>query len=84
MPTRKAEAEWKGNLIEGAERLKLGSGALTARIRLSRIRGRPIGHQSGRVDRAQLTREASRWCQTAWGTRCAREFSFKTLAPPPG
>jgi hypothetical protein len=27
MPTRKAEAEWKGNLIEGAERLKLGSGA---------------------------------------------------------
>ena|SRR5690349_2010687 len=27
MPIRKAEAEWKGNLIEGAGRLKLGSGA---------------------------------------------------------
>ncbi|HKS10683.1 MAG TPA: OsmC family protein [Pyrinomonadaceae bacterium] len=26
MPTRKAEAEWKGNLREGAGRLKLGSG----------------------------------------------------------
>ena len=27
MPTRKAEAEWKGNLAEGGGRLKLGSGA---------------------------------------------------------
>jgi lipoyl-dependent peroxiredoxin len=27
MPTRKAEAEWKGNLTEGSGRLKLGSGA---------------------------------------------------------
>jgi len=27
MPIRKAEAEWKGNLIEGAGRLKVGSGA---------------------------------------------------------
>ena len=27
MPTRKAEAEWKGNLAEGAGRLKVGSGA---------------------------------------------------------
>lgn len=27
MPTRTAEAEWKGNLAEGAGRLKVGSGA---------------------------------------------------------
>ena len=27
MPVRKAEAEWKGNLMEGAGRLKVGSGA---------------------------------------------------------
>ena len=27
MPTRKAEAEWKGNLAEGEGRLKVGSGA---------------------------------------------------------
>ena len=27
MPSRKAEAEWKGNLAEGAGELKLGSGA---------------------------------------------------------
>jgi osmotically inducible protein OsmC len=27
MPIRKAEAEWKGNLVEGAGRLKVGSGA---------------------------------------------------------
>ena len=27
MPTRKAEAEWKGNLREGAGQLKVGSGA---------------------------------------------------------
>ena len=27
MPVRKAEAEWKGNLIEGNGRLQLGSGA---------------------------------------------------------
>ena len=27
MPTRKAEAEWKGNLAEGSGRLKVGSGA---------------------------------------------------------
>jgi len=27
MPTHKAEAEWKGNLAQGAGRLKLGSGA---------------------------------------------------------
>jgi hypothetical protein len=27
MPIRKAEAEWKGNFIEGASRLRLGSGA---------------------------------------------------------
>lgn len=27
MPTRKAEAEWTGNLMEGRGRLKLGSGA---------------------------------------------------------
>lgn len=27
MPTHKAEAEWKGNLAEGAGRLKVGSGA---------------------------------------------------------
>lgn len=27
MPTRKAEAEWKGNLREGEGRLKVGSGA---------------------------------------------------------
>lgn len=27
MPTRKAEAEWKGNLAEGIGRLKVGSGA---------------------------------------------------------
>lgn len=29
MPTRTAEAEWKGNLIEGAGEIKLGSGAYT-------------------------------------------------------
>jgi len=28
MPIQKAEAEWKGNLIEGSGRLKVGSGAL--------------------------------------------------------
>src|SRR6266478_5851735 len=27
MPIRKAEAEWKGNLVDGAGRLKVGSGA---------------------------------------------------------
>jgi len=27
MPTRKAEAEWEGNLAEGSGRLKVGSGA---------------------------------------------------------
>jgi osmotically inducible protein OsmC len=27
MPTRRAEAEWKGNLAEGSGRLKVGSGA---------------------------------------------------------
>ena len=27
MPTRKAEAEWEGNLAEGAGKLKVGSGA---------------------------------------------------------
>ena len=27
MPTRKAEAEWQGNLAEGSGRLKLASGA---------------------------------------------------------
>jgi len=27
MPTRKAEAEWNGNLAEGSGRLKIGSGA---------------------------------------------------------
>ena len=27
MPTRRAEAEWKGNLAEGGGRLKVGSGA---------------------------------------------------------
>ena len=27
MPIRKAEAEWKGNLLEGSGRLKVGSGA---------------------------------------------------------
>jgi osmotically inducible protein OsmC len=27
MPTRTAEAEWKGNLLEGAGTIKLGSGA---------------------------------------------------------
>ena len=27
MPTHKAEAEWKGNLVEGSGRLKVGSGA---------------------------------------------------------
>jgi lipoyl-dependent peroxiredoxin len=27
MPTRKAEAEWQGNLAEGNGRLKVGSGA---------------------------------------------------------
>jgi osmotically inducible protein OsmC len=27
MPSRKAEAEWKGNLMEGSGKLKLGSGA---------------------------------------------------------
>jgi osmotically inducible protein OsmC len=27
MPTRKAEAQWEGNLIEGSGNLKLGSGA---------------------------------------------------------
>src|SRR6059058_3292568 len=27
MPTRKAEAEWKGNLVEGSGRLKVASGA---------------------------------------------------------
>lgn len=27
MPTRKAEAEWEGNLTEGSGRLKVGSGA---------------------------------------------------------
>ena len=26
MPTRRAEAEWKGNLAEGSGRLKVGSG----------------------------------------------------------
>src|SRR5579862_1870643 len=30
MPTRKAEAEWKGNLAEGRGRLRVGSGALDA------------------------------------------------------
>ena len=29
MPSRKAEAEWKGNLAEGAGELKLGSGAFS-------------------------------------------------------
>ena len=29
MPSRKAEAEWKGNLAEGVGELKLGSGAFT-------------------------------------------------------
>jgi osmotically inducible protein OsmC len=29
MPTRTAEAEWKGNLIEGAGEIKLGSGVFT-------------------------------------------------------
>src|SRR4051794_33371553 len=28
MPTRKAEAEWRGNLINGTGRMRLGSGAL--------------------------------------------------------
>src|SRR5712692_12032099 len=28
MPTRVAEVEWKGNLVEGSGRLKVGSGAL--------------------------------------------------------
>ncbi len=28
MPTRRAEAEWKGNLAEGSGRLKVGSGAV--------------------------------------------------------
>lgn len=28
MPTRTAEAEWKGNLAEGSGRLKVGSGAI--------------------------------------------------------
>ena len=28
MPTRNAEAEWKGNLAEGSGRLKVGSGAI--------------------------------------------------------
>ena len=28
MPTRRAEAEWKGNLAEGSGRLKVGSGAI--------------------------------------------------------
>ena len=27
MPTRSAEAEWKGNLLEGSGTIKLGSGA---------------------------------------------------------
>jgi len=27
MPTRQAEAEWKGNLVQGSGRLKVGSGA---------------------------------------------------------
>jgi hypothetical protein len=27
MPTQRAEAEWKGNLMEGSGRLKAGSGA---------------------------------------------------------
>ena len=27
MPIRKAEAEWKGNLVQGSGRLKVGSGA---------------------------------------------------------
>jgi osmotically inducible protein OsmC len=27
MPTHKAEAEWKGNLVQGSGRLKVGSGA---------------------------------------------------------
>jgi lipoyl-dependent peroxiredoxin len=27
MPTQKAEAEWKGNLVQGSGRLKVGSGA---------------------------------------------------------
>ena len=27
MPTRNAEAEWKGNLLEGSGKIKLGSGA---------------------------------------------------------
>src|SRR5690348_4587310 len=27
MPSRKAEAEWKGNLAEGSGRMKVGSGA---------------------------------------------------------
>ena len=34
MPIRKAEAEWKGNLIEGVGRLKVGSGPSTGRTRL--------------------------------------------------
>ena len=29
MPSRKAEAEWKGNLAQGAGELRLGSGAFT-------------------------------------------------------
>ncbi len=31
MPTREAEAEWKGNLAEGRGRLKVGSGAVDGR-----------------------------------------------------
>ncbi len=27
MPTQKAEAEWRGNLLQGSGRLKVGSGA---------------------------------------------------------
>ena|GEM_PF-6413461 len=35
MPTRKAEAEWEGNLAEESGRLKVGSGLLTARTHSS-------------------------------------------------
>jgi hypothetical protein len=36
MPIRKAKAKWDGNLIEGASRLRLGSGPFEGRYSLKR------------------------------------------------
>jgi osmotically inducible protein OsmC len=59
MPIRKAEAEWKGNFIEGAGRLRLGSGAFEGPYSFkSRIEeGQPILRNSS----VPLMQVASPW-----------------------